>query len=162
MNTALLTVPVPVGAVSASLRAIADVIDAEFAGVEVTADGGVDATPTPHNGDLRPWTGSDDELDAALSLWARFNDASRAVFNRLMESDGSPVTRHELAHILNQDDPKGYVIAGVFGWPGRYAAAEGFQRPFDADTIDGVGVYSMRPEVARLFARARDEYDAQN
>lgn len=154
MQTNVLSVPLPLAVLPSALRAIADVLDGAVA----------EPSPMPAApvGDLRQWTGADDEFDAAVELWAdKLNDASRAVFGALIDADGEFVTRHELANLLNFEDPVGYGIAGVFGWPGRYAAALGYSRPFDAGEKDGVTAYRMAPNVAELFRRAREQYEGK-
>jgi len=84
--------------------------------------------PASASAELRHWTGSEEDLEAAGAIWKKLTPKAKALFARLIRTPDQPHTAAELAAAL--DIPHGfYGVAGVLAWPGRYAAAEGYHFP---------------------------------
>lgn len=102
----------------------------------------------------RPWTA--DDLDEAAWLYRKLAPPARALFDVLIDAPGERVAGNEIAARL-QLEKGAHGVAGILAWPGRYCRKLG--RPVPVDTAgrdDGGTDYLMAPEVAALFARARE------
>ncbi|MBB2935526.1 hypothetical protein FHX82_002580 [Amycolatopsis bartoniae] len=112
------------------------------------------AEPDEQVDGLPEWTEADSEL--AKRVWTQLSGSARRLFAVLMDSPGEVFSGEELALIVGADSGAGGV-AGQLGWPGRYCQSVG-RRPawnyFYPD--DGRVRYSMSPQVAALFQRARE------
>lgn len=78
--------------------------------------------------ELRDWTGSHEDHEAAKVIWRRLSPRAKALFARLSHSPGR---RHSAAELADElEIPNGfYGVAGVLAWPGRHAAAAGYHLP---------------------------------
>jgi len=101
-----------------------------------------------------PWDPRTD-LDLAKKAWVKFPDRAKQIFGTLIDNPGKSFTGDELAkmHAI----PNGINgVAGVLAWPGRQLKKLDRQHHFNADPLpEGGSSYSMDPEMAELFSKAR-------
>jgi len=102
-----------------------------------------------------PWDTKED-LALAKEAWALFPKRAQLVFSTLIDNPGKQFSGDELANM--HDIPNGkWGVAGVLAWPGRYLWKLGRVLHFKADpNPEGGSLYSMEPDLADLFRRARD------
>lgn len=101
-----------------------------------------------------PWTSAD--ADAAAWLYRKLAPPARALFDVLIDEPGRRHTGNELAARL-QLEKGAHGVAGILAWPGRYCRKLGRELPIaTAGRDDGGTDYFMAPELATLFAAARE------
>ncbi|NES14591.1 MULTISPECIES: DUF6416 domain-containing protein [Micromonospora] len=106
--------------------------------------------------DAVAWQDTDSDLELAKVVWAKFSQRAKDLFGVLIDSPEKTFSGEQLASDL--DIPNGkYGVAGVLAWPGRYCAEVGRSLPFrfEDGPVGGSGNYSMTPELASLFGKAR-------
>lgn len=95
------------------------------------------------------------DLELATAAWAKFPKRAKALFGTLIDHPGREYTGAELAEL--HDVPNGRSgVAGVLAHPGRQLKKIGRKHHFTYSDRDGVGRYSMTPDLAALFERARN------
>ncbi len=101
----------------------------------------------------RPWTEAD--LDDVRWFYAKLSPPARELFDLLIDAPGERFAGNAIAARLALE--KGaHGVAGILAWPGRWCAKLGRDFPIETDVREDGGTdYSMRPETAALFARAR-------
>ena len=107
-------------------------------------------------GDPRPW--SADHADEAAWLYRKLAPPARALFDLLIDAPGKRLSGNEVAARLGLD--KGaHGVAGLLAWPGRYSRALGRELPIATEgRADGGTDYYMDPEIAAIFAAARQAF----
>lgn len=108
-----------------------------------------------HHSEARAW--SADDADQAAWLYAKLAPPARELFDLLAGSPGKRFGGEDIARRLGLE--KGaHGVAGILAWPGRYCRHLGRVLPITtAGRADGGTDYYMEPDVARLFAAARNQ-----
>lgn len=106
------------------------------------------------HGEAAAWSAQD--VEQAAWLYRKLAPPARALFDMLIDAPGERVAGNEVAARLGLE--KGaHGVAGILAWPGRYTRKLGRAFPIaTAGREDGGTDYYMEPEVAALFARARE------
>jgi len=104
-----------------------------------------EATPAPR----RRWTTKDGDL--ARQVWAKLPPKPAKMLELLIEA-GQMDAAALVAGLGFSDASQ---IVGVHGWVGRVCNEFGMFSPIEAKTADGATVWSLDPEIGRLFAEAR-------
>lgn len=106
-----------------------------------------------HRAEATAWSAED--ADQAAWLYGRLAPPARELFDLLAGAPGERFGGEDIAKRLGLD--KGaHGLAGVLAWPGRYSRHAGKVLPIaTAGRPDGGTDYYMDPEVAKLFAGAR-------
>ncbi len=110
----------------------------------------------PHAyGETRAW--SADDADQAAWLYGRLAVPARALFDLLIDAPGERFGGEQIAKSLAL--AKGaHGVAGILAWPGRYCRRLGRALPIATEgRADGGTDYYMEPDVATLFAAAREQ-----
>ncbi|HVP02482.1 MAG TPA: DUF6416 domain-containing protein [Solirubrobacteraceae bacterium] len=99
------------------------------------------------------WTS--DDVEEARWLYSRLSDPARELFDLLIDDPGARHAGNELASRLRLD--KGaHGVVGILAWPGRWCSKLGREFPITTQAREDGGTdYSMSPELAELFGRAR-------
>ncbi len=99
------------------------------------------------------WT--DEDLDDARWLYGRLSDPARELFDLLIDDPGTSHSGNDVATRLHLD--KGaHGVVGILAWPGRWCSKLGKEFPIITEAREDGGTdYSMSPELAALFAKAR-------
>jgi Family of unknown function (DUF6416) len=108
-----------------------------------------------HHGEARAWSAED--ADQAAWLYAKLAPPARELFDLLAGAPGERFGGENIAKRLSLE--KGaHGVAGILAWPGRYCRHLGRVLPIATDgRADGGTDYYMEPEVAALFAAARNQ-----
>ncbi len=110
------------------------------------------------HGDRHAWTG--DDLESARWLYGRLSEPARELFDLLIDQPGERFAGNDVASRL-QLDKGAHGVAGILAWPGRWCRKLGREFPITAEAREDGGTdYSMTPELAVLFARARTHASA--
>jgi hypothetical protein len=104
------------------------------------------------------WSAADGEQ--ATWLYGKLAPPARALFDLLIDAPGERRPGNEIAATLGLE--KGaHGVAGILAWPGRYARKLARELPIATEGRDDGGTdYYMDPDVARLFAAARERVRA--
>jgi hypothetical protein len=107
-----------------------------------------------YRGEASAWSAGD--VDQASWLYGKLAQPARALFDLLVDAPGERYGGEEIAKRLGLE--KGaHGVAGILAWPGRYCRHLGRVLPIATEgRPDGGTDYYMDPEVAALFARARE------
>jgi hypothetical protein len=108
----------------------------------------------PRAHQAKAWSAGD--ADQAAWLYRRLAGPARALFDLLIDAPGQRFAGNDVAARLGLE--KGaHGVAGILAWPGRYTRQLGRAFPIATDGRDDGGTdYYMTPEIAELFAAARD------
>ena len=100
------------------------------------------------------WSAAD--ADQAAWLYHRLAPPARALFDLLIDAPGERFAGNDVAARLGLE--KGaHGVAGILAWPGRYTRKVGREFPIATEgREDGGTNYFMEPDIAELFAAARD------
>jgi hypothetical protein len=114
--------------------------------------GGRHGGPRRHQADA--WSAAD--ADQAAWLYRKLAPPAQALFDLLIDAPGQRFAGNDVASRLGLE--KGaHGVAGILAWPGRYTRKLGRAFPIaTAGRDDGGTDYYMEPEVAQLFAAARE------
>lgn len=107
--------------------------------------------------DIKPWTGSEDDLEDAEWLWEKFSRQARGMFSLLADDPGAEYPADQIAETVGiRYGRRG--VAGTLAWPGRYGLEVGRGVPvkWREDVDAGKAYYWMTPEVASTFRAARE------
>jgi hypothetical protein len=109
---------------------------------------------TRHHSEARAWSAAD--ADQAAWLYQRLAPPARELFDLLIDAPGERFGGENIAKRLKLQ--KGaHGVAGILAWPGRYSRHLSRQLPIATEgRVDGGTDYYMEPDVAALFAAARD------
>ena len=104
--------------------------------------------------DTAAWSAQD--ADQARWLYAKLAPPARELLDLLIDAPGERFSGNDIAARLRLE--KGaHGVAGILAWPGRYSRKLGRALPIATDGRDDGGTdYYLEPEVAALFAAARD------
>jgi hypothetical protein len=104
------------------------------------------------------WSAGDGEQ--AAWLYGKLAPPARALFDLLIDAPGERRPGNEIAATLGLE--KGaHGVAGILAWPGRYARKLARELPIATEGRDDGGTdYYMDPDVAQLFAAARERVRA--
>jgi hypothetical protein len=104
------------------------------------------------------WSAGDGEQ--ATWLYGKLAPPARALFDLLIDAPGERRPGNEIAATLGLE--KGaHGVAGILAWPGRYARKLARELPIATEgRVDGGTDYYMDPDVAQLFAAARERVRA--
>lgn len=107
----------------------------------------------PGHHERSAWT--EEDLDEARWLYGRLSDPARELFDLLIDDPGTSHSGNEVATRLDLD--KGaHGVVGILAWPGRWCSKLGKEFPIITEAREDGGTdYSMSPELAALFAKAR-------
>ena len=102
----------------------------------------------------KAWSAAD--ADQAAWLYRKLAAPARALFDLLIDAPGERFAGNDIAARLDLE--KGaHGVAGILAWPGRYTRRLGRAVPIATEGRDDGGTdYFMTPEIAELFAAARD------
>jgi hypothetical protein len=105
-------------------------------------------------GEPAAWSAADAEQ--AAWLYGKLAPPARALFDLLIDAPGERLAGNDVAARLGLE--KGaHGVAGILAWPGRYSRKLGRELPLATEgRADGGTDYYMEPEVAQLFAAARE------
>jgi hypothetical protein len=100
------------------------------------------------------WTA--DDADQAAWLYGKLAPPARELLDLLIDAPGERFSGNDIAARLHLD--KGaHGVAGILAWPGRYSRKLGRELPIATEGRDDGGTdYFLEPEIAALFAVARD------
>ncbi|MGI8920590.1 MAG: DUF6416 domain-containing protein [Solirubrobacteraceae bacterium] len=107
-----------------------------------------------HHGEARAWSAED--ADQAGWLYGKLAPPASELFDLLADAPGERFGGENIAKRLGLE--KGaHGVAGILAWPGRYSRHLGRVLPIATDGRgDGGTDYYMEPDVAALFAAARN------
>jgi len=106
----------------------------------------------PHR---EPGSWSARDADQAAWLYRKLAPPARELFDLLIDAPGERFAGNDVAARLRLD-AGAHGVAGILAWPGRYSRGLGRVLPLaTAGREDGGTDYFMEPEVAELFAAAR-------
>ena len=129
---------------------------AHFLAGEPTTWGGRGRGFGPPRGrpDAAAWSAQDG--DRARWLYAKLAPPARELLDLLIDAPGERFSGNDIAARLRLD--KGaHGVAGILAWPGRYSRKLGRALPIATEGRDDGGTdYYLEPDVAALFAAARD------
>jgi hypothetical protein len=110
-----------------------------------------------HHGEASAW--SADDADQAAWLYRKLAPPARELFDLLLSAPGERFGGEEIAKSLGLE--KGaHGVAGILAWPGRYSRHLNRLLPIATEgRADGGTDYYMDPEIAALFAAARERGD---
>ena len=100
------------------------------------------------------WSAQD--ADQAAWLYAKLAPPARELLDLLVDAPGERFSGNDIAARLRLD--KGaHGVAGILAWPGRYSRKLGRALPIATEGRDDGGTdYYLEPDVAALFAAARE------
>ncbi|MEA2158240.1 MAG: hypothetical protein QOD66_620 [Solirubrobacteraceae bacterium] len=108
-----------------------------------------------HHGPAQAW--SADDADQAAWLYGRLAPPARELLDVLIDSPGERFAGEDLAKRL-QLQKGAHGVAGILAWPGRYSRHLDRTLPITTEgRADGGTDYYMDPELAALFAAARNQ-----
>ena len=108
-----------------------------------------------HHAETRAWSAKD--ADQAAWLYGRLAPPARELFDLLIDAPGERFAGENIARRL-QLDKGAHGVAGILAWPGRYSRHLGRALPIATEgRTDGGTDYYMEPEIAALFAKARND-----
>jgi hypothetical protein len=108
-----------------------------------------------YHGEARAW--SADDADQATWLYGKLAPPARELFDLLADAPGERFGGENIAKRLGLE--KGaHGVAGILAWPGRYSRHLDRALPIATDgRADGGTDYYMEPDIAQLFAAARQQ-----
>jgi hypothetical protein len=104
--------------------------------------------------DAVAWSAQDAEQ--AAWLYAKLAPPARELLDLLIDAPGERFSGNDIAARLRLE--KGaHGVAGILAWPGRYSRKLGRALPIATEGRDDGGTdYYLEPDIAALFAAARD------
>jgi hypothetical protein len=108
----------------------------------------------PRTHRVKGWSAAD--ADQAAWLYGKLAAPARALFDLLIDSPEHRFAGNDIAARIGLE--KGaHGVAGILAWPGRYTRKLGRAFPIATEGRDDGGTdYYMTPEIAELFAAARE------
>ncbi|MEA2219387.1 MAG: hypothetical protein QOJ35_2013 [Solirubrobacteraceae bacterium] len=102
------------------------------------------------------WSAQD--ADQAAWLYGKLAPPARELLDLLVDAPGRRFSGNEIAARLRVE--KGaHGVAGILAWPGRYSRKLGRELPIATEgREDGGTDYFLEPDVAALFAAAREAH----
>jgi hypothetical protein len=102
------------------------------------------------------WSAQD--ADQAAWLYGKLAPPARELLDLLIDAPGRRFSGNEIAARLRLE--KGaHGVAGILAWPGRYSRKLGRELPIATEgREDGGTDYHLEPDVAALFAAAREAH----
>lgn len=108
----------------------------------------------PRTHQAKGWSAED--ADQAAWLYGKLAAPARALFDLLIDAPEHRFAGNDIAARIGLE--KGaHGVAGILAWPGRYTRKLGRAFPIATEGRDDGGTdYYMTPEIAELFAAARE------